>query len=159
MNMHCTTQVLAEGDVDALREMLSLFADAFEDPDTYLSRQPTDAWLGGLLASDTFVAVAAYMDGQLVGGLAAYLLRKFEQARSECYIYDLAVAEPFRRRGVASMMIRTLHEEAARRGAYVVFVQADYGDEPAVALYTKLGVREDVMHFDLDPRRWQDGND
>jgi aminoglycoside 3-N-acetyltransferase I len=30
-------------------------------------------------------------------------------------------------------------------------VQADYGDDPAVALYTKLGVREDVMHFDLPP--------
>jgi aminoglycoside 3-N-acetyltransferase I len=28
-------------------------------------------------------------------------------------------------------------------------VQADYGDEPTIALYTKLGVREDVMHFDL----------
>jgi hypothetical protein len=30
-------------------------------------------------------------------------------------------------------------------------VQADYGDDPAVALYTKLGVREDVMHFDILP--------
>lgn len=25
------------------------------------------------------------------------------------------------------------------------------GDDPAVALYTKLGVREDVMHFDIAP--------
>lgn len=30
-----------------------------------------------------------------------------------------------------------------------MYVQADYGDEPAIALYTKLGVREDVMHFDI----------
>ena len=30
-------------------------------------------------------------------------------------------------------------------------VQADYGDDPAIALYTKLGVREDVMHFDIAP--------
>ena len=29
--------------------------------------------------------------------------------------------------------------------------QADYGDDPAVALCTKLGAREDVMHFDLPP--------
>jgi hypothetical protein len=28
-------------------------------------------------------------------------------------------------------------------------VQADYGDDPAIALYTKLGEREDVMHFDI----------
>lgn len=30
-------------------------------------------------------------------------------------------------------------------------VQADHGDDPAVALYTKLGAREDVMHFDIAP--------
>lgn len=35
------------------------------------------------------------------------------------------------------------------RGAWVIYVQADLVDEPAVALYTKLGVREDVLHFDI----------
>jgi aminoglycoside 3-N-acetyltransferase I len=33
----------------------------------------------------------------------------------------------------------------------VIFVQADYGDDPAIALYTKLGSREDVIHFDIPP--------
>ncbi len=46
-------------------------------------------------------------------------------------------------------MIQSLRAIAAARGAYVIFVQADYGDDPAVALYTKLGAREDVMHFDI----------
>lgn len=44
---------------------------------------------------------------------------------------------------------RSMQALAAQRGAWVVYVQADHGDDPAVALYTKLGVREDVMHFDL----------
>ena len=41
---------------------------------------------------------------------------------------------------------------AAARGAHVIFVQADTGpeDQPAIALYTKLGRREDVLHFDID---------
>jgi aminoglycoside 3-N-acetyltransferase I len=30
-----------------------------------------------------------------------------------------------------------------------MFVQADLGDDPAIALYTKLGSREDVLHFDI----------
>jgi aminoglycoside 3-N-acetyltransferase I len=30
-------------------------------------------------------------------------------------------------------------------------VQADLGDEPAIALYSKLGAREDVLHFDIAP--------
>lgn len=42
-----------------------------------------------------------------------------------------------------------LQRIAADRGAYVIYVQADHGDDPAIALYTKLGAREDVMHFDI----------
>ena len=44
---------------------------------------------------------------------------------------------------------------AAVRAAYVIFVQADVGDAAAIALYSKLGVREDVLHFDIPV---QDGN-
>ncbi|MEM9006448.1 MAG: AAC(3)-I family aminoglycoside 3-N-acetyltransferase, partial [Cyanobacteria bacterium P01_F01_bin.86] len=29
------------------------------------------------------------------------------------------------------------------------FVQAEYQDPPAIALYEKLGVREAVLHFDI----------
>jgi aminoglycoside 3-N-acetyltransferase I len=56
------------------------------------------------------------------------------------------------RRGAAPALIQHLQALAAQRGAWVVFVQADHGDDPAVALYTKLGTREDVMHFDLPVR-------
>ena len=56
-----------------------------------------------------------------------------------------------RRQGVATALIEQLGEIASGRGAWVIYVQADYGDEPAIALYTKLGRREDVMHFDIDP--------
>ena len=72
-----------------------------------------------------------------------------EPAPSEIYSYDLAVAEAQRRRGIATALIMELKRMASLRGAYVIFVQADLGDDPAIALYTKLGVREDVLHFDI----------
>jgi aminoglycoside 3-N-acetyltransferase I len=87
----------------------------------------------------------------VIGALVGYQLDKFEQARSEIYIYDLAVDDPHRRKGVATALIDHLRGIARERGAWVIYVQADYGDDPAIALYTKLGVREDVMHFDIDP--------
>ena len=93
--------------------------------------------------------LAAMQDGGVIGGLAAYELKKFEQERSEIYIYDLAVDAAHRRRGVATALIRELQHIAAARGAWVIFVQADYGDDPAIALYTKLGAREEVLHFDI----------
>lgn len=45
-------------------------------------------------------------------------------------------------------LINCLKRLANDLGAYVIYVQADQGDDPAVALYTTLGIREDVMHFD-----------
>lgn len=142
-------RLLGPGDIALMRDMLAMFGRAFEDMPTYTERQPDDDYLRQLLESSTFIAVAAVSEGKVVGGLAAYVLRKFEQERSEIYIYDLAVDESSRRRGIATAMIRGLQMEASARGAYVVFVQADHGDDPAIALYTKLGVREDVLHFDI----------
>lgn len=68
---------------------------------------------------------------------------------SEIYIYDLAVAEAYRRRGVATSLIRALGKIAKQRGAWVMFVQADRTDPPAIRLYESLGTREDVHHFDI----------
>ncbi len=50
---------------------------------------------------------------------------------------------------LATALIADLQDLAAQRGAYGVFVQAEHGDDPAIALYTKLGHREDVFHFDI----------
>jgi aminoglycoside 3-N-acetyltransferase I len=88
-----------------------------------------------------------------VGGIAAYELKKFEQERSEIYIYDLAVAALHRREGIATALIAELRKIAAGRGAYVIFVQADRRDAPAIALYTKLGTRKDALHFDIPIKR------
>ena len=144
-------RVLDQQDVAVLRKMLAMFGRAFGAVRTYTASQPDDAYLQQLLGSETFIAVAALDGPEVVGGLAGYVLPKFEQARSEFYIYDLAVAEAYRRRGVATAMIRELQALAAKRGIYVIFVQADQGDDPAIALYTKLGVREEVLHFDIAP--------
>ena len=135
--------------VELMQGDLDLFAEAFEDPESYSGRRPGREYLQRLLAKDGFIALAA-LDGEtVVGALAAYVLEKFEQERTEIYIYDLAVASSHRRRGIATALIEMLRTIAQARGAYVIYVQADYGDEPAVALYTKLGEREDVMHFDI----------
>jgi aminoglycoside 3-N-acetyltransferase I len=140
---------LTPADAPRLAELNAVFGEAFEDPEHYGAAPPDEAYLAGLLAKDHVVALAALAGGKVVGGLVAYELDKFEQARRELYIYDLAVLEAWRRRGVATALIRRLQEIAAERGAWVVYVQADLGDDPAIALYAKLGVREDVLHFDI----------
>lgn len=140
---------LVAGDVPLMRALNAVFGDAFGEPDTYEREPPSSAYLESLLRKDHVIALVAQVEGEVVGGLVAYVLDKFEQARREVYIYDLAVATSHRRRGIATSLIARLREIAAALDAWVIYVQADYGDEPAIALYEKLGVREDVMHFDI----------
>jgi aminoglycoside 3-N-acetyltransferase I len=147
--MRWTVRQLALQDVPHFDALLTMFGEAFEDPDSYGSARPSPAYVSRLLSRDHFIALAALDGGAVVGGIAAYVLEKFEQERSEIYIYDLAVAETHRRRGIATAMIAELQRIAAERGVYVIYVQADFCDDPPVALYTKLGVREDVLHFDI----------
>jgi len=140
---------LAPDDVALMEALLTTFGEAFDEVETYGKNRPSAGYLQRLLGSDYFITLAAMKGNEVVGGIAAYELKKFEQERSEIYIYDLAVSAPHRREGIASALIQELKTVAAARAAYVVFVQADVGDEPAIALYSKLGVREDVLHFDM----------
>jgi len=140
---------LGPQDTDLFTAMLDLFGEAFEDPRTYGAARPGAAHRDHLLGSETFVALVARRGEAVVGALAAYELTKFEQERSEFYIYDLAVAAAHRRQGIATALIEALRPIARARGAWVIFVQADHGDDPAIALYTRLGAREDVLHFDI----------
>lgn len=142
-------RLLGAGDAAAMAAMNAMFGTAFDDAASYGSAPPDALYLARLLRSEAFIAIAALDGDAVVGGLAAYVLPKFEQARSEVYLYDLAVAATHRRRGIATALIAALQREAAARGAWVAFVQADPGDDAAIALYTKLGAREDVLHFDL----------
>jgi len=150
MTTYAYRQLLAS-DVALLKELLAVFGTAFEDVETYQGAVPNDAYLRNMLETSSFIALVA-LDGDVVaGGIAAYVLEKFERDRREIYIYDLAVAEAHRRRGVATGLINALRRIARDRGAYVIFVQADHGDEPAIRLYESLGTREDVYHFDILP--------
>lgn len=145
---------LNENDVALLQSINDMFGQVFNDEASYSGKIPSSNYLKELLGTSNFIALAA-LDGEdgekVVGAIAAYELKKFEQERSEIYIYDLAVISDMRRKGVATALINELKAVGAARGAYVIYVQADKGaeDQPAIELYSKLGTIEDVYHFDI----------
>jgi len=140
---------LTPDDLPLFKNLLRVFGEAFDDIATYQGAVPSDEYLRAFLAQSHHIAVASQLEGTVVGGLVAYELMKFERARREIYIYDLAVAANHRRKRIATNLIKELKRIAAARGAYVIFVQADRVDAPAIALYESLGIREDVLHFDI----------
>jgi aminoglycoside 3-N-acetyltransferase I len=145
-----TLRRLGPTEIPLMRGLNALFGEAFAEPETYGAQPPDESYLADLLGKDHVIALAALTDETVVGGLVAYELDKFERVRREVYVYDLAVAATHRRRGIARALLEHLRDIARERGAWVVYVQADYGDDPAIALYESLGRREDVLHFDID---------
>lgn len=141
---------LAAGDIADMEEANRLFLEVFAD-EAYHGPPAGRDHLAKLLADPKFVALVARIDGAMVGALAGYQLVKFEAERSEFYIYDLAVIEVHRRKGVATALIAALKPIARAAGGWMIFVQADPVDGPAIALYDKAGAREDVLHFDIVP--------
>ena len=143
---------LGSPDGHLARHLNALLGKAFSDPETYSEQPPGADYLRELLSKDHVIALVALLNSSVVGGLIAYELDKLEQPRREIYIYDLAVDAKHRRKGIATSLIGRLREIAAERDAWVIYVQADYVDPPAIALYDKLGTREAVLHFDISVR-------
>jgi aminoglycoside 3-N-acetyltransferase I len=109
---------LTPADASLLKDLLRVFGEAFDQIDTYQHSVPGDDYLTRLLTKQHFIAVVAMNGEEVVGGLVAYELDKFEQDRREIYIYDLAVAENHRRRGVATKLIGELRKIASERNVY-----------------------------------------
>src|SRR5215831_17063073 len=106
---------LSAADLPFARSLLRVFGEAFGEPDTYGGHPPSDAYLANLLGKSHVIVLVALDGATVVGGLVAYELEKLEQARSEIYIYDLAVAETHRRQGIATALIRALGKLAKER--------------------------------------------
>jgi aminoglycoside 3-N-acetyltransferase I len=149
-------RVLGPEDSGLLRQLNAMFGHAFDDLDSYTASPLSDSYLAALLQNPDIVALVALHEGTVVGGIAGYLLPKFEQARKELYLYDLAVDAAYRRQGIATRLIERLQSVAVERGAWVIFVQADREDEATIALYSRFGLVEEVLHFDIPPLRASD---
>ncbi|MFJ3226998.1 GNAT family N-acetyltransferase [Streptomyces sp. NPDC086783] len=74
---------------------------------------------------------------------------------TEMFLYELAVAEPYRRRGAGRALTRTLAALARERGCYGMWVGVDTGNDVALATYRSAGGEDDgtctVVVWDFAP--------
>ncbi|MGW6215497.1 GNAT family N-acetyltransferase [Streptomyces sp. NPDC055109] len=62
---------------------------------------------------------------------------------TEMFLYELAVAEPFRRRGIGRALVRELASLARERGCYGMWVGVDTGNDVALAVYRSADGKDD----------------
>ncbi len=132
--------------IDLASNAFRMMHEVFDEGGTPLS----DDYVARLLADPRFHAFVAVEADEPVGCITAHDLPMTRHERDESFVYDLAVPDDHRRRGIGRLLVEALVADAARRGIDVVFVPADNDDDHALAFYASLGGRPaPVTMFDL----------
>ena len=130
-------------DVDLAIRTFALMAEVFEEPGPPLGAP----YVATLLSDPTFWAYAAIDGTDVVAGLTAHTLPMTRNETREVFIYDIAVHDRHRRRGLGRGLIEALREAALAEGIEVVFVPVDDDDDEAIDFYRSLQPVESPVRF------------
>jgi ribosomal protein S18 acetylase RimI-like enzyme len=128
--MHVAVRRLGPGDEEAVLKAAALF-DVAPKPDA-TRRFLADPTHHLLLAFDA--------DDNPVGFVSGIEVTHPDKG-SEMLLYELAVDEAVRRRGVGGTLVEALERLAREHGCYGMWVLADYDNEAARATYARAGGR------------------
>jgi aminoglycoside 3-N-acetyltransferase I len=127
---------LTVDDIAVARATFALLVEVFDEG---APGPLSDEYLAGLLGRDSFWALAAWVDNEVVGAITAHALPMTRSPSSELFVYDLAVHPVHQRRDIGRRLVLDLCEAAALAGIATVFVPADDEDVHALAFYRALG--------------------
>ncbi len=82
--------------------------------------------------------LVAYEDGEPAGFVSGVELTHPDKG-TEMFLYELAVDERFRRRGIGRALVTALADLARDKGCYGMFVLTDDGNPAALATYQAAG--------------------
>ena len=142
--LHLTAHHLTEA-----KAMFAMMREVFEEPSA--TESPSDEYLQNLLGKKSFYALAALEGKKVVGGLTAYQLDGYQTTDSQLMVYDLAVAGNFQRKGIGTLLMKTIFQIAKDENIAQVFVQAEDEDKHAIAFYQSLKPSEYLVahHFNF----------
>lgn len=104
----------------------------------------------GLLADPRTLLLVAFDREQAVGFVLGHELPRRHGDRAKLFVYEVEVAEPHRRRGIASALLARLGELARERGVRTGFVLTEPDNDPANALYRSVRGATDTVTVQWD---------
>lgn len=135
---------LVPSDLGAFKSLVEMFNTVFEEEQNIGS----DAHLLKLLGNNSFIAIAAVSENEVLGGLTAYELPMIYSDASEIILYDMAVREEYQRMGIGKGLIQSLKQDCMKNNIETFFVMAHEEDIHAVEFYHATGGKsEKVVNF------------
>ncbi|MFF1559408.1 GNAT family N-acetyltransferase [Streptomyces sp. NPDC058279] len=101
-----------------------------------------EEWAERFLAAPGHLMLIAYVDGVPAGMVSGVEMSHPDKGTEMC-LYELAVDEGYRRRGIGRRLALALADEARARGCYGMWVGVDTDNEAALATYASAGARDE----------------
>jgi aminoglycoside 3-N-acetyltransferase I len=135
---------LGKNDTALANKLIALFAEVFEEKKTAPTKNDH---LYNLLNNPAFIALVALDDNKVIGGITAYELPMLAKAKSEIFIYDVAIKTEYQRKGIGRKLITALLALAKEKGVSEVFVAAHTEDTHALKFYQSLGGKAEKVNM------------
>ncbi|SCE24418.1 Ribosomal protein S18 acetylase RimI [Streptomyces sp. OspMP-M43] len=103
---------------------------------------PREEWAARFLAADGHLMLIAHVEGVPAGFVTGIEMLHPDKGTEMC-LYELAVDDPFRRRGIGRALTLALLAIARERGCYGLWVGVEDGNEAALATYRSAGAADD----------------
>jgi ribosomal protein S18 acetylase RimI-like enzyme len=100
---------------------------------------PTPDWTARFLASEGHHLLLALGDGGLAIGFVSGVETTHPDKGTEMFLYELAVHDDHRNRGVGRALVRALADLAREHGCYGMWVLTDEDNAAALAAYRAAG--------------------
>jgi len=133
------TRRLGTGDEDAAVRVIEGLKFAM---DKVVGVSVAPAYMHTFLADSRHYFIAAYVGGEPVGYVFAYRLSRFDGRPPVLLIYEVAVAEHHRRRGIGRALMEEVKRLAQEAGCGKMVVPTKRSNEAAMALYRSAGGEE-----------------
>jgi ribosomal protein S18 acetylase RimI-like enzyme len=116
-------------------------ADAVAAASHLFDHQLRSEWVRHFLAQPDHHLCIAYASGEPAGFVSSVELTHPDKG-TEMFLYELAVDDRFRRRGIGKALVTALADLARDRGCYGMWVLTDSGNLAAIMTYNSLGVSD-----------------
>ena len=134
--MAISVRQLTPADIPSLEPLFGAYLDFYRVPRHVAAERE---FLTGRLGADDSTCLGAFLGDELAGFALCHHSYNSLRLAPAWILHDLFVTSAQRQRGVASALIRAVHERAAEAGACEIVLSTAHDNTNAQALYEKLG--------------------